>query len=277
MGRPDLRYEPHLGLALGGGGALGAAHVGVLQVLAEKDIRPDIVVGTSAGAVIGAAYAAGMDLGELEQVVIGSSWGDFGTLAFTPGIGLLDTNGLRATIDRIAGADLLIEDLPIRFGAVATDLVTREVVLLDHGSVADAVCASISVPGIFRPSRLNGHLLVDGGVVQNLPLEATFELGARHVIGVRIAPEWNIFPTVRSATRVHEFEIRDDVTMITPLLGTRSQWIPRDLPDLVQLGRDAALLALRDYEPMRGWGPLARLASASRAWGAKLAANVTRS
>lgn len=245
--RPDLRYEPQLGLALGGGGALGAAHVGALQELAKRGIHPGVVVGTSAGAVIGAAYAAGFDLDELEEIVVKSSWGDFGTFAFAPGLGFLDTDGLRATIDRLAGPDLMIEDLPIRFGAVATDLVTREVVLLDSGSVADAVCASVSVPGLFRPAKLHGHLLVDGGVVQNLPLEATFEMGARHVIGVRLAPEWDGLPSVRTSTQVHEFEIRGDVTMIRPRIGQRSQWVTADLPGLVQLGRDAAIEALEDY------------------------------
>ena len=245
--RPDLRYEPQLGIALGGGGALGAAHVGVLQELVKRGIHPGVVVGTSAGAVVGAAYAAGFDLDELEEIVVGSSWGDFGTFAFAPGLGVLDTDGLRDTIDRLAGPDLMIEDLPIRFGAVATDLVTREVVLLDSGSVADALSASVSVPGLFRPARIHGHLLVDGGVVQNLPIEATFEMGARHVIGVRLAPEWDALPAVRTGTRVHEFEIRDDVTMIRPRIGQRSQWATEDLPGLVQLGRDAAIEALGDY------------------------------
>jgi len=248
--RPDLRYESRLGLALGGGGALGAAHVGVLQELAKRGIHPSIVVGTSAGAVMGAAYAGGFDLDELEEIVVGSSWGDFGTFAFAPGLGILDTDGLRATIDRLAGPDLMIEDLPIRFGAVATDLTTREVVLIDSGSVADAVCASVSVPGLFRPTKLHGHLLVDGGVVQNLPLEATFEMGARHVIGVRLAPEWDALPSMRTSARVHEFEIRDDVTMIRPRIGQRSQWVTADLPGLVQAGRDAAIKALEDYPPL---------------------------
>lgn len=248
MGKnPDLRYEPQLGLALGGGGALGAAHVGVLQELAKRGIHPSIVAGTSAGAVMGAAYAAGFDLDELEQIVVGSSWGDFGTFSFTPGLGILDTGGLRKTIDRLAGPHLMIEDLPIRFGAVATDMVTREVVLLDSGSVADAICASISVPGLFRPASIHGHLLVDGGVVQNLPLEATFAMGARHVIGVRLAPEWDALPAVRTGTRVHEFEIRDDVTMIRPRIGAHSQWVAADLPALVRLGRAAAIEALEDY------------------------------
>jgi NTE family protein len=226
---------------------LGAAHVGVLQELHKRGIHPSVVVGTSAGSVVGAAYAAGVDLDELEEIVVGSRWGDFGTFSFTPGLGILDTEGLRDTIDRLAGPDLMIEDLPIRFGAVATDLVTREVVLLDTGPVADALCASISVPGLFRPTRLHGHLLVDGGLIQNLPLEATFEMGARHVIGVRLAPEWDAVPALRTSTRVHEFEIRDDVTMVRPRIGQRSQWVTDDLPALVQLGRDAACEALGDY------------------------------
>ncbi|MCB2411633.1 patatin-like phospholipase family protein [Demequina sp. TTPB684] len=255
--RPDLRYEPRLGIALGGGGALGAAHVGVLQELDKRGIQPSVVVGTSAGAVIGAAYAAGIDLAELEAIVVHSRWGDFGTFSFTPGLGILDTAGLRETIDRLAGPDLMIEDLPIRFGAVATDLITRDVVLLDNGSVADAVAASISVPGLFRPSRLHGHLLVDGGVIQNLPLEATFEMGARHVVGVRLAPEWDALPTFRTGAHVHEFEIREDVTMIRPRIGQRSQWVTEDLPALVQLGRDAVVEALGDY-PEVDSGPAGR-------------------
>lgn len=249
--RPDLRHEQQLGLALGGGGALGAAHVGVLQELVKRGIRPSVVVGTSAGAVIGAGYAAGFDLDELEEIVVGSTWGDFGTFALTPGLGILGTGGLREIIDRLGGDDLMIEDLPIRFGAVATDLVSREVVLMNSGSVADAVCASVSVPGLFRPERVHGRLLIDGGVVQNLPLEATFGMGARHVIGVRLAPEWDAFPSVRTGTHVHEFELRNDVTMIRPDIGQRSQWVTEDLPGLVQLGRDATIEALRDY-PEKG-------------------------
>ncbi len=251
----DLRYEPRLGLALGGGGALGAAHAGVLQVLAERGIAPSLVVGTSAGAIAGAAYAIGMDPYELADHIGHASWGDFGTFSMTPGLGLLDTDGLRETIERIGG-DRLIEDLPIRFAAVATDLASQEVVLLDTGSLVDAVAASISVPGLFRPHRVHGHLLVDGGVVQNLPLEATFEMGARHVIGVRLAPEWDSLPSARSSVHVHELEIRTDVTLISPRLAHRSQWVAKDLPGQVQLGREAAEAALADY-PVVTPSPLA--------------------
>ena len=246
MAGVDLRYEPNLALALGGGGALGAAHSGVLEVLHERGIRPSIVVGTSAGSIAGGAYANGRDPYEFSALVTSANWGDFGTFSMTPGLGLLDTEGLRETVERV-GHDSQIEDLPIRFAAVATDVATEQAVLIDHGSLVDAIGASIAVPGLFRPKQLDGRTFVDGGVVQNLPLEAAFAMGATHVIGVRLAPEWDYLPTMRTSIQVHEFEIRDDVTMITPRLRHRSQWVARDLPGLVQLGRQAAELALADY------------------------------
>jgi len=242
----DLRYEPNLALALGGGGALGAAHAGVLEVLAERGIQPAIVVGTSAGSIAGGAYAMGTDPYEFTELVLQARWGDFGTFTMTPGLGLLDTEGLRDTVERVAH-DALIEDLPIRFAAVATDITTEETVVISQGSLVEAIGASIAVPGLFRPKQLNGRMFVDGGVLQNLPLEAAFAMGASHVIGVRLAPEWDFLPGMRTALQVHEYEIRDDVTMITPRLSQHSQWVVRDLPGLVHLGREAAERALRDY------------------------------
>ena len=90
-----------------------------------------------------------------------------------------------------------------------------------------------------------------GGLLQNLPLEATFEMGARHVIGVRLAPEWDSLPQFRTSSQVHEFEVRDDVTVVTPNLEHRSQWVARDIPGLIQLGRAAAEAALVDYPIVR--------------------------
>jgi len=247
MPDPDLTTQPNLGLALGGGGALGAAHVGVLQVLHERGIRPTIVAGTSAGAVMGAAYARGRDPYELEQMVLGATWGDFGTLTFTPGLGVLDTAGLRRTVERLSASDVMIEDLPLTFAAVATDARTREAVVLNSGPLVDAVCASIAVPGVFRPSRAHGHLLIDGGVVQNLPLQTAFDLGAEQVIGVRLAAEFDYGPAPRTAIAVHELEIDRRVTIIAPRLGGRAQWSARDLAGLILLGREAAERTLSDY------------------------------
>jgi len=234
---------------LGGGGALGAAHVGVLQVLHERGIHPSMVAGTSAGSVIGAAYAAGYDPYWMEDLVVSSTWGTFGTLTFSPGLGVLDTAGLRASVDAVANADALIEDMPIPYAAVATDVRTLEPVIINSGPVVDAMCASIAVPGLFRPTQAQGHLLVDGGVVQNLPLQAVLDMGAEHVIGVRLAAEWDVGgPIPSTALAIHELEIDRRVTLIAPHLGRRSQWVAKDLPGLIRLGREAAERALGDYE-----------------------------
>jgi len=242
----DLRTVPNLGLALGGGGVLGAAHVGVLQVLRERGIAPAMVAGTSAGALIGAAYAGGLDPYRLESIVLGSDWRDVGDLSLAPGLGLLDTTRLRRTIEHLGG-DTLIENLPVPYAAIATDIVTGDAVALTRGSLVEALRASIAVPGLFRPPRINGRLLVDGGLAENLPIEHAFALGAKHVIAVRLVPEWDALPNVRSSARVHELEIRPDVTLIHPKLGHRSQWVMRDLPELVELGREAAERVLDDY------------------------------
>lgn len=256
----DLRTQPSLGLALGGGGALGAAHVGVVQVLYERGIRPTIVAGTSAGSIIGAAYAAGMDPYEMEDLVRTATWGEFGTLTLKPGLGLLDQAALRDTMDRISSAELTIEDLPIRYAAVATDVLSREPVVIDSGLLFDAIAASIAVPGLFRPTRTaDGRWLVDGGVVQNLPLETAFGMGAEHVIGVRLASEWDIFPNRRTSVEVHELEIDPRVTLVMPRLHRHSQWVAKDLEQLVDAGREAAERALAEYpvvseRPLRASG-----------------------
>jgi NTE family protein len=243
----DARTVPRLGLALGGGGVLGAAHVGVLQVLRERGIRPSIVAGTSAGAVIGAAYVRGRDVYEMEQFVTHASWRDFGKRPGKPGLGLADSSQLRDTVTRIGGEDCDIEDLPMPFAAVAADARTGELVVLRSGSLIDAVRASMSVPGLFVPPLVDGRQLVDGGLVQNLPLETVFEMGAEHAIGVRLAPEWDRRPAPRTAVLVHEWEIDRRVTMIYPRVGRRSQWRVRGLSTLVRLGREAAERALADY------------------------------
>ncbi|MBN2176704.1 MAG: patatin-like phospholipase family protein [Demequinaceae bacterium] len=228
-----------LALALGGGGALGAAHVGVLDVLSEHRIRPRIVVGTSAGAIIGGAYAAGMEPRVMGSLIQRATWSTFGVLTLTPRLGVLDTAALVATIERLGG-DRLIEDLPIRFGAVATDVKTRTSVLLDRGRISEALCASIAVPGLFPPARIDGQWLVDGGMMANLPLASAFAMGATHVIGVRLTPEWDSLRVLKTGSEIERLERQDSVTMIRPDFEGFAQWSRRDVPALIQRGREAA-------------------------------------
>lgn len=166
------RRKPRIGMALDSGGAMGGAHVGVLEVLAEKNIPLDMIVGSSAGAAVGAFFAAGR-LREFRDLITDISFiqslGYYADPVF-PYSGLLAGDRARRFIRSLVG-DVLIEDLDITFIAVATDLLTGETVTIDRGPLADAVMASIAIPGIFRPVVHMGRLLTDGGVSDPLPLD----------------------------------------------------------------------------------------------------------
>lgn len=184
---------PRLGIALGGGAARGWAHIGVLNALAEDGIRPDIVCGTSAGALVGGIYSAGK-LAELEQWVLGLTRRDvFTLLDFV--LGRTGAFGGRRLIDlyRQHLGDVTIEELPRSFAAVATDLHTGAEVWLQEGPLLSAIRASISVPGLFTPVRRDGRWLVDGGLVNPVPVNLCRVLGADVVIAVDL----NRGPVVR--------------------------------------------------------------------------------
>lgn len=249
MRRNDEPMKPthSLGLALGGGGALGAAHLGVLQELAARHIRPDIVAGTSAGALVGAAYAAGIPLQTLESRLLVADWGAFGRLTLKPRLGLLDPSSLIDTITSFGGQPR-IEDLPRRFAAVATDLRTRREVAITDGPLEEALRASIAVPGLFPPVRRGDQLLVDGGLAANLPIAAARQLGASTVIAVRLRPEWERLSIAPSAARIAELEAEPSTIMIRPDLRGMSQWSRTDVSRLISAGRVATAKALDRFE-----------------------------
>ena len=178
------RRTPKLGLALGSGSARGWAHIGVLQALQEAGVKPDVVCGSSIGALVGAAYAGG-ELERFADWVQGLGMRDvFGFMDFNLAGGMLKGEKL---IDfwRRNFADFDIEASPMPFGAVATDLHSGAEVWLRHGSIADAVRASIALPGLFTPvQRDDGRLLVDGGLVNPVPASLARAMGADIVICV---------------------------------------------------------------------------------------------
>ena len=178
------RRAPRLGLALGSGSARGWAHIGVLQALHEAGAKPDIVCGSSIGALVGAAYAAG-ELERFSDWVQGLGMRDvFGFMDFNLSGGMLKGEKLLAFWRRNF-ADFDIEASPLPFGAVATDLHSGAEVWLREGSIADAVRASIALPGLFTPvMRTDGRLLVDGGIVNPVPTSLARAMGADIVIGV---------------------------------------------------------------------------------------------
>ncbi|MCC5812246.1 MAG: patatin-like phospholipase RssA [Ectothiorhodospiraceae bacterium] len=180
------RREPTVGLALGGGSARGWAHVGVIKALAEMNIRPNIIAGTSVGAIVGAVHALGA-LEGFEQWVLKLSRRDilgYMDLRFSGG-GFFEGRRLVATFREHFG-DAQFEDLGLPFGAIATELETGLEVWLREGSVAEAIRASISLPGIFTPVHHQGRWLVDGGLVNPVPISLCRAMGADRVIAVTL-------------------------------------------------------------------------------------------
>jgi NTE family protein len=206
--------RPRIGLVLGGGGARGAAHIGVLKVLEELHIPVDCVAGTSMGALVGAAYATGMSSAEIERLVTGINWQEtFGSGAtrdlqpvhiktahatysnklevglkkkrlLTPG-GLVASQPIDSILRTIVGRARYqdsFDDLPIPFRAIATDIRTGEMLILDGGDLAAAMRASMAVPGAFAPVRIDDRVLVDGGMVRNLPVDVARDMCADVVI-----------------------------------------------------------------------------------------------
>ncbi len=179
--------RPRLGFALGAGSARGWAHIGIVRALAERGFVPDVIAGASVGALVGAAAAAGR-LDALEQWVCALTQRDVWRLVDTTfrGGGVMTGTRLMEAIAAQVG-DAPIESLPIPFGAVATDLYTGEEVWLREGPFMTAVRASSGVPGLFAPTWHAGRWLIDGGVVNPLPVSMCRALGADVVIAVDLS------------------------------------------------------------------------------------------
>lgn len=182
-----FRKKKTLGLVLGGGGARGMAHIGVLKVLEEAGLRPDFVAGTSAGSLIGALHCCGCTWRRLHELARSTDWGDLVAIT-VPRMGLINTSKLARLVDRLTGGRS-IEELPIPFRAVAVDITRGQEVVLDHGPVSRAVQASSAIPGIFEPVRWEGLLLVDGGLLANVPTHVARAMGANVVAAVDLAAD----------------------------------------------------------------------------------------
>jgi NTE family protein len=178
--------RPTIGLALGGGAARGFSHIGVIRTLAAHGIKPDVIVGTSIGAVAGGCFAGGQ-LDAFEQWARGLT--RRGILSYLDvslsGSGLIGGGKISALLESTLG-DMLIEALPIRFATITTEVGTGHEIWLTRGRLVEALRASYALPGIFPPVRLGGRWLVDGALVNPVPVSAARALGARLVIAVNL-------------------------------------------------------------------------------------------
>ncbi len=238
--QPPLELRS-VGLALGSGGARGAAHTGVLNVLQREGISISAISGSSIGALVGAAYAVGVPVEQVEREWLTTDGHRLfrSFLPTFPRSSLASGTELRRILTDLLG-DARIEELPIPFSAVACDIDTGERVVLREGALVDAVLASTAIPGIFQPIRWGGRLLVDGGLVEPIPVGPCRDLGTAFVLAVDVAPR--PIPTTQQTrnvwTRVGE-QLRDGIHQQT--------WLPSSLTELLE-----SVVGERPQRPLPG-------------------------
>jgi NTE family protein len=266
---PVKSRRPKIGVVFGGGGAKGAAHIGVLKVLEEQKIPVDYIAGTSMGAIVGALYASGLSAGELEKVITAIDWKD--VFSGEPDRRDRDYRRKREDYEILSGLSVGIKDgkvvmpkglikdqkvnvlfemlmlhtsdiddfdkLPIPYRAVAADLETGEMVVLKGGRLADAARASMSVPGAFPPVELNGRLLIDGGIVRNVPIDIVREMGADIIICIDVdkplTTRKELGGSLTILNQMIDIMMKKNVREQTKTLGPQDVYIN---PDLGALG-----------------------------------------
>lgn len=225
---------PRIGLALGGGAAKGFAHVGVIAVLEEAGLRPDYVVGTSAGSLVAALYASGKSSAELQKTAMSmeeaaiTDW-----MLPLVGRGVFRGDALGRFVNESVGGRL-IEDMRIPLGVVATDLGSGQAVLFQRGDTGTAVRASSAVPAVFVPVKINGRDYVDGGLVAPVPVRYARQMGAELVIAVDISTAPEDSPTKDTlqillqtfsimGKSINQHELREaDIVVRPSLVGLKS-------------------------------------------------------
>lgn len=239
-----------LGLALGGGAALGYAHVGVLGVLESYGVRPDVVAGTSAGAFVAVLYAFGLSPAQIIKRVEKIGWRDLSSVSLNS-LGIASNEGLAELVDDAIGEGALLEEADMPVAVVTADIRTGRRVVLTEGPVTDAVRASTAIPGVFTPMEIGDNLLVDGGIVENVPVRAVKELGADTVIAVSLSGVVDFKePRTLMGVLANAFEIAVDGAekleleqadvVIRPDLGGFSHWNTEARHDIMTAGRKAA-------------------------------------
>ena len=250
-----VKRAPKFGLALGGGAARGFAHVGVIQVLEEAGLKPDFVVGTSAGSLVAAFYASGKNGAQLQQL---SEAMDEATITDWTipllGRGMMRGDALARYVNSKTG-NQKIEDLSMPLGVVATDLQTGQGVLFQRGDLGMAVRASSSVPSVFEPVKIGTREFVDGGLVSPVPVRFARQMGAEFVLAIDISstPEnaktGDMFQILMQTftimgKSINNFELREADVVVKPALGAIGAAEFSARRKSIEAGRAAMLAAL---------------------------------
>lgn len=182
---PPLKQKPKIAIAFGGGAAKGFAHIGVIKVLEQNGIKPDIITGTSAGSVIGSLYASGLTPIAIQQIAMNLNEDQLTDYTLSAN-GIVKGEALQNFINKMVG-NTPIEKLAIPFGAVATNKETGAAAVFRSGNTGQAVRASASIPNVFLPVKIGHNTYVDGGLVQPVPVEAAKNMGADVIIAIDIS------------------------------------------------------------------------------------------
>lgn len=247
---PVPRRPPRLCLALGGGAARGFAHIGVIQVLEEAGIKPHCVAGTSAGSLVAALYASGLNGTELARLALRMEESAITDWSF-PGRGVIRGEALARYV-RLHTQGRLIEQLPMPLGIVATDLDSGQGVLFRRGDLGQAVRASSAVPAVFQPVRVGSREYVDGGLVSPVPVRYAREMGAELVVAVDISTPPEGQPTSDPFSlllqtfsimgkSINQFELREADVVVRPALAGVGSADFSARQKAIQAGRQAAL------------------------------------
>lgn len=251
--------RPRVGLALSGGAARGIAHVGVLRALTENQIPIDAIAGASAGALVGGSFAAGLSIDDLEEMARGFRWRHTARLSFSR-LGLQSNKRMEDYLRQRLPVTRF-EDLKIPFAAMVTDLRKGALVVFrDQGDLPFAIRASTCIPAVYTPIEdSEGRLLIDGGIVANLPISHTRDLGADVVIGVDVNSDGiRFFQKPRTALGVLAYvfvaverivsnqERQDADVLIAPKIGHIRWDQTRRSSELVKLGYEAGLAAIAE-------------------------------
>lgn len=253
------KHYPRIILALGGGGARGFAHIGLLQVFQENGIILDGIVGTSMGALVGSTYAVRTDIYYLGRLVEYLGWEDLIDIKF-PRLGLVNGSKVQALIDLLTKGKSF-QDTSLRFWAVATDLHTGEAVIFKEGPLAPAIRASISIPGVFTPVELNGKTLVDGAVVAGVPVDIAKRMDGNLTIGVNVGFDHtqhsvnNIFDVMSKVmdimgNKLDAAQLPAADLVITPKLGNINTMDFGRANECVEIGRKAAEEAIPQIQSL---------------------------
>jgi NTE family protein len=246
---PVPREPPRIGLALGGGAARGFAHIGVIQVLEEAGIRPSLVVGTSAGSLVAALYASGLNGKQLGDLALAMDESAITDWAY-PGRGLLRGEALARYVREHTGAKP-IEQMKLPLGIVATDLDSGAPILFQRGDTATAVRASSAVPAVFQPVRIGNREYVDGGLVSPVPVRFARQMGAELVVAVDITSPPDGQPTGDAmrmllqtfsimGRSINTFELKEADLVLRPRLDGVSSADFTARKRAIQAGREAA-------------------------------------